>query len=92
MSKDGALQVMDPPTKTLTDTLPPVELLDEVKDTSKRAITEVKQISLHTGKTIKGWWFALPNDGVRAAIVAGFGVVISSIPVLVAFYRRRNAP
>ncbi|HEU5370498.1 MAG TPA: hypothetical protein VFU69_18645 [Ktedonobacterales bacterium] len=92
MSKDGALQVMDPPTNTLKDTLPPVEILDEVKDISKQAITEVNQISLRTGKTIKGWWLALPNDGVRAAIVAGFGVVISLIPVLVAIYRRRNAP
>jgi hypothetical protein len=92
MSKDGALQVMDPPTKTLAEKLPSIEMFDEVKDTSKQAVAEVRKIGLRTGKTISDWWRGLPNDGVRAAIVAGFGVVISLIPALVVIYRRRNAP
>jgi hypothetical protein len=92
MSKDG-VKVMNPPTKTLVEKLPSIEILDEVKDTGKQAVAEVRRFSLRTRKTIKGWWRGLPNDGVRAAIVAGVGMVISLIPVLaVIYYRRRNAP
>src|SRR5215831_14874246 len=92
MSKEGALKVMDPPIKALMDRLPSAEVLAEVKDTGEQAVAEVRQISLRAGKTITKWWRALPNNGVRAGIAAGIGLVIGLIPVLSLLYRRRHAP
>jgi hypothetical protein len=94
MSKESVLKVMDPPTATnaLVDKLPSVEVLADVKDTGKRAMTEVRQVSLRTRKTIADWWRKLPNDGIRAGMIAGAALVIGLIPALVVIYRRRNAP
>ena len=92
MSKDGAIKVMGPPTKAVMEKFPAMEMLAEAKDTGKHAIAEAREMSLRTRKTVIGWWRALPNAGIRAAVAAGVGLVIGMIPVLFIFSWRRHAP
>jgi hypothetical protein len=91
MSKEGALKVMEPPMKALMDRMPSTETLAEVKETGEQAVAEVRQISLRASKTITRWWRALPNNGARAGVVAGFGFVIGLIAMLPFFFGRRSA-
>jgi hypothetical protein len=92
MSNDGAVKIMDPPPNVVVEKLPAMEMLAEVKHTSKQAIAEAKDVSLRTGKTVVAWWRGLPNNEVRAAVAAGVGLVLGMIPVLFILSRRRNAP
>lgn len=67
------------------------ERFAEAKDTGKYTITEAQQVSLRTSKAVKTWWEGLPNDGIRAGIIAGGVLVIGMIPALVIIARRRGA-
>lgn len=92
MSNDGAVKIMDQPPNVLVEKLPTMEMLAEVKHTSKQAIAEAKDVSLRTKNTVTTWWRALPNNETRAAVAAGVGLVLGMIPVLFVLSRRRNAP
>jgi hypothetical protein len=92
MRKDGAVKIMDPPIKGLMERFPAMEVLAEAKETGKHTVAEVQEVGLRGRKAILGWWRSLPNNGVRAALAAGVGLVLGSIPVLILISRRHHTP
>ena len=92
MNKDGAVKIMDPPTKAVMEKFPAMEMLADVKEGGKQAVAEAREVSLRTTKTITSWWRRLPNKEMRAGVAAGIGLMLGMIPVLFVLYRRRTAP